>query len=71
MWAVAEGHLDVVDVLLTARRRPESQGAHSELTKRSTRTDFPSGGFTALMWAVRDGKEAMVRRLIEAGADVN
>jgi ankyrin repeat protein len=35
------------------------------------RTDFPSGGFTALMWAARDGAEAMVRRLVEAGADVN
>ena len=35
------------------------------------RTDFPTGGFTALMWAARNGNEAMVRRLVEAGADVN
>ncbi|RPI58876.1 MAG: ankyrin repeat domain-containing protein [Lysobacterales bacterium] len=35
------------------------------------RTDFPSGGFTALMWAARNGEEAMVRRLVVAGADVN
>ena len=35
------------------------------------RADFPTGGFTALMWAARNGNEAMVRRLIEGGADVN
>jgi ankyrin repeat protein len=35
------------------------------------RTDFPSGGFTALMWAARNGNEELVRRLVAAGADVN
>src|SRR6185503_1539528 len=41
-----------------------------ELTTRSTRTDYPSGGFTALHWAVRDGDEAVVRRLVAGGADL-
>jgi len=71
MWATAEGHLDVVDTLLKAGADPNLQARLSELTKRSTRTDFPTGGFTAVMWAVRDGDEAIVRRLVEGGADLN
>jgi len=71
MWAVAEGHLAVVDALLDAGADANRQARVSELSKRSTRTDFPSGGFTAAMWAVRNGDEAIVRRLVESGADLN
>ncbi|HVS24446.1 MAG TPA: ankyrin repeat domain-containing protein, partial [Gammaproteobacteria bacterium] len=70
MWATAEGHLDVVDALLAAGADPNLKARVSELTKRSTRTDFPSGGFTAVMWAARDGDEPLVRRLVEGGADI-
>jgi hypothetical protein len=71
MWASAEGHAAVVDALLTAGADPNRKARTSELTKRSTRTDFPSGGFTALMWAARNGDEPIVRRLVEGGADLN
>jgi ankyrin repeat protein len=71
MWASAEGHLGVVDRLLVAGAEPNAQSRISELTKRSTRTDFPTGGFSALMWAARNGDEAVVRRLLEGGADLN
>jgi len=71
MWAAAEGHVAVVDALLDAGADPNMQSRVSELTKRSTRTDFPSGGFSALMWAARNGEEAVVRRLVEGGADLN
>ena len=42
-----------------SRQRPELRG----------NADFPSGGFTALMWAARNGHEAVLRRLLERGAD--
>ena len=71
MWAAAEGHLEVVDVLLDHGADPNRKARASELTTRSTRTDYPSGGFTALHWAVRNGDEAVVRRLVEGGADLN
>ena len=71
MWAAVEGHGDVIDVLLAAGADPDRQARVSELDQRSTRTDFPSGGFTALMFAARNGDEAVVRRLLDGGADIN
>ncbi|HET8697393.1 MAG TPA: ankyrin repeat domain-containing protein [Gammaproteobacteria bacterium] len=71
MWAAAEGHLDAVDVLLKAGADPNKQARVSTLTDRSINADFPTGGFTPLMWAVRNGDEAVARRLIQGGADLN
>jgi len=70
MWAAAEGHLDVVDVLLKNGADANKKARAAELTTRSTRADYPSGGFTALHWAVRNGDEPVVRRLVEGGADL-
>ena len=71
MWAAAEGHVDVVDVLLEGgRRRRISRRASRELKNASTRT-IRAAASPPLMWAVRNGDEAVVRRLVEGGADLN
>ena len=70
MWASAEGHLDVVDLLLEAGADPNRRGHISSLTTRHN-GDHPTGGFTALMFAARNGNEAMVRKLVSRGADIN
>lgn len=71
MWAAAEGHADVVSVLLEGGADPDATAFLSELTQRSTRTDFPTGGFTAAMWAAREGYADVLKTLADAGADLN
>ena len=56
MWAAAEGHRDVIRALL-------AHGA--DMRARS------NGGFTPLLFAVREGKIGAVKTFIEAGADLN
>jgi ankyrin repeat protein len=70
MWAAAERHLDVVDVLLEAGADINRQGHITTLTARHN-ADHPTGGFTALMWAARNGDDALVRRLAAKGANLN
>jgi uncharacterized protein len=70
MWAAAEGHLDVVDLLLEAGADPNRQGHVTSLGTRHN-ADHPTGGFTALMFAARNGNEAMVRKLLARGANIN
>jgi len=70
MWAAAESHLDVVDVLLEAGAEVNRQGHITSLKDRHN-ADHPTGGFTALMFAARNGDDAMVRRLVARGANVN
>src|SRR5205814_7579494 len=57
MWASAEGHAAVVELLLEA-------GA-------DFRTALPESGFTPLFFAAREGRTEVVRGLLKAGADVN
>ena len=71
MWAAVEGHTQVVETLLNAGADPDMHARASELEQRTTRTDFPSGGFTALMFATRNADESVVRALLAGGADIN
>src|SRR5687768_14003305 len=70
MWAAAERHLDVVDLLIEAGADVNRQAHVTSLTKRHN-ADHPTGGFTALMWAARNGDDAMVRKLLARGANIN
>ena len=46
-------------------------GRLTALTERTINSDHPTGGFTALMWAARNGYEDVVRRLAAGGANLN
>jgi uncharacterized protein len=68
MWAAAEGHVDVVKVLLQAGADANRRGRLTTIPDRK-HADHPTGGFTALMFAVRNGHEAAARALMAGGAD--
>lgn len=70
MRAAAEGHTAVIDALLTAGADPNLKARVTALTERKN-ADHPTGGFTAVMWAARNGSEDAVRRLVAGGADLN
>jgi uncharacterized protein len=76
MWAAAEKHPAVVQLLV---RRGADVNARSRTfdfrgimpRQGSVPMDYPRGGFTALLFAARDGDLASGRALVEAKADVN
>ncbi|HXD75914.1 MAG TPA: ankyrin repeat domain-containing protein [Vicinamibacterales bacterium] len=68
MWAAAEGHVAVVNELLKAGAEPNRQ-AHVNGIDERKHGDYPSGGFTALHFAVRNGYGDVAEALIKGGAD--
>jgi len=68
MWAAAEGHVAVVNELLKAGADPNRK-AHINGIDERKHGDYPTGGFTALHFAVRNGYEDVAAALIKAGAD--
>jgi ankyrin repeat protein len=66
MWASAEGHLEAVKTLLAAGADPNLKAHVSQITERKN-ADHPSGGFTALMFAVRNGHEDVAKALVQGG----
>jgi ankyrin repeat protein len=57
MWAAADGHTEVVELLIKA-------GADIYAT-------VPDSGFNAFFFAARDGRADVVRAFLKAGVDVN
>jgi ankyrin repeat protein len=68
MWAAAEGHVAVVKELLKAGADPDRQ-AHINGLEERKHGDHPSGGFTALMFATRNGYDDVAEALMKGGAD--
>jgi ankyrin repeat protein len=72
MYAVNEGHVPVARLLISKGADVNAVAHTSDTPRRLTRA-FPAeritGGFTALMFAARQGEMECARALLEAGAD--
>lgn len=75
MWASIGGYLPVVQTLLKAGADPNETARVSELATKSAGdsagrswVSHPTGGFTALMFAARQGHEDVMKALLDAGA---
>ena len=78
MWAASENHADAVRVLVEAGAEVDARSGQPVWPKLvyprlglSNRTDLPRGGWTALMYAARDGAGDGVRGLLDAGASLD
>lgn len=76
MWAAAEGHSEVVKLLLKHGALMNARSKVFDFTALrpkpgSVGMNFPRGGFTALLFAAREGHFDTVKTLVEAGAEVN
>ena len=81
MWAVAQRHPDVVQLLIEARAdirarsRTYAQTVVGEQTQRAGREELnytvPRGGSTPLLFSARVGDAPSARLLLKAGADPN
>jgi ankyrin repeat protein len=75
MWAAAEHHADVVDLLLSHHADVKIRAKYDDWPRQITsepRAQFRAGGgFTALLYATRSGCVECVESLVKAGADVN
>jgi uncharacterized protein len=69
MRAAEEGHAEVATALLVAGANPNAKARVSELATRKN-ADHATGGFTAVMFAVRNGHEDAIRALVKGGADL-
>jgi len=76
MWAAAEGHPAIVKLLLEhgADWKVRSFDRETKLPKLSAAssvTPFSRGGFTAFLFAAREGDIATAQVMLDAGVDVN
>jgi uncharacterized protein len=71
MWAAAENHGDAVKVLLAAGADPNVQSTPTTFKRKvGGQTVLPRGGFTALMYAAREGGLDAVGALADGRADL-
>jgi ankyrin repeat protein len=75
MWAAAENHPDIVDLLLARHADVKVRAKFDDWPRQMTsepRAQFrATGGLTALLYAVRSGCYQCTVALVKAGADVN
>jgi uncharacterized protein len=75
MWAAAENHPDVVDLLLAHHADVKVRAKYDDWPRQMTsepRAQFrQTGGLTALLYATRSGCYRCAVAIVKAGADVN
>ena len=77
MWAAAENHVDVTKLLLEVGADIDARSKALDTPKLSfprsggPNTPFPRGGWTAAMYAARQGAAETTRVLAERGANLN
>jgi ankyrin repeat protein len=75
MWAAAQGHADMVRVLLEAGADTSVRSTvvtwERQRTAEPREKWLPPGGFTALLLAARAGHVESVKALVSGGADIN
>jgi ankyrin repeat protein len=77
MWAAAENHAEAVRVLLSADANINERSTQLNLapfkwvTSGMVSTTLPRGGWTALMYAARQGAIDAARVLVDQHADIN
>ena len=75
MWAAAENHAEIVDLLLAhgadVKRRAKSDDWPRQMTSEPRAQFRQTGGLTALLYATRSGCDRCAVAIVKAGADVN
>jgi uncharacterized protein len=75
MWAAAQSQPGMVQFLLASGANPDMRGAERDWQRRILTEPRPKdmnrGGFTALLYAAREGCIDCARRLVEGGADID
>ena len=76
MWAAAERHAPIVKLLLERGadwkiRSFDRETRPPRLSAASSISPIPRGGFTALMFAAREGDLESARVMLDAGVDIN
>lgn len=75
MWAAAENHPDVVDLLIAHRADVKVRAKYDDWPRQMTsepRAQYrQTGGLTALLYATRSGCYRCAVSIVKAGADVN
>jgi ankyrin repeat protein len=75
MWAAAERHPEIVDLLLAHHAkvsiRAEWTDWGAQITNEPRAQYRPTGGLTPLLYAARSGCLPCVQSLLKAGADIN
>ena len=75
MWAAAENHPEVVDLLIKHHADFKMRAKYDDWPRQMTsepRAQFrPTGGLTALLYATRSGCTQCAVAIVKAGADVN